>query len=81
MNIFLDMMQTTNQNADNQPGTTAEDAKTWPLAVVALCLVAVVMGWSVNFLLVVNDGALQIFIETLLPVFQWLLRLPEHFVV
>ncbi|MDA1089171.1 MAG: hypothetical protein O3A85_02495 [Proteobacteria bacterium] len=69
----------TNQNTE--AAATSQEAKIWPLAIIAFCLVVLVLGWGINALLVVNDGALRVFIETFLPIFQWLLRLPEHFIV
>ncbi|MDA0991009.1 MAG: hypothetical protein O3A51_09685 [Verrucomicrobia bacterium] len=44
------------------------------------CLAVFVAGWSANTLLAANDGALEIFIDGLLPIFEWLLRLPEYFI-
>jgi hypothetical protein len=50
--------------------------------IVILCLAVVVAGWAVNGLLVVaDDRVLGLFIDALLPVFEWLLRMPEHLIV
>ena len=78
----------------NNPKTSSPDGRDTPDAgdpptirtarsrlIVILCLAVVVAGWAVNGLLVANDWFLGYFINVLLPVFEWLLRLPEHLIV
>ncbi len=48
--------------------------------ILILCLAVVVVGWSVNSLLVADDRVLNFLIDVLLPFFEWLLRLPEHLI-
>ena len=48
--------------------------------ILILCLAVVVVGWSVNSLLVADDRVLNFLIDVLLPFFEWLLRLLEHLI-
>jgi len=68
-------MQPTDHNTDNKSGAATVDVKAWPFVIVVICLMVVLVGWGVNFLLVANDDVLEIFIEVFL-FFEWLLRFP-----
>ena len=66
------MTQSTDRPSEPKTDSHAQAGDVGPL---------VVVGWSVNYLLVGNDKFLHFFIVTFLPIFEFLLRLPEHLIV
>ena len=75
------MTQSSDNPSEAKTDSHAQAGDVGPLVVVIICLTVVVVGWSVNYLLVGNDKFLHFFIVTFLPIFDFLLRLPEHLIV